>query len=244
MPGGTFWSWKRENLSEQSLLLCGPALDANESAASLDVLRQITLPDAAKFVVATAKFDAQGVAKSVNVQSDYPGEPPYLETLLRWSGTGDLADPRFRDGYDLYCLRRILARQRGFDFAVMLRGGAATFEARWPELQRSVEGRLFLTFDEEGGIDSTAAPVSSFLIDLRDERAGAFLDAGWQLYVTGAVYGLTAYSLGGALSIALDAVQLERSLREPKTGPAADLEESADILADAKDEYLIDNQTA
>ena len=235
------------------MLLCGPALDTNESAASLDMLRQVTLSNAAKFVVTTAKFDAQDIAKSVNVQSDYPREPAYLQTILNWSEIGDLADPRFRDGYDLYCLQRILARQKRFDYAVMLRGSApATFEARWPELQRAVEGRLFLTLDEEPAIDSTAARLPTFLIDLReavndfaanswgdlrDERVGAFLDAAWQLYLTGAVYGLTAYSLDRALSIALDSIELEASLREQR--PTTELQESGETL-DGSDEHLID----
>jgi hypothetical protein len=220
------------------MLLCGPALDTNESAASLDMLRQVTLSNAAKFVVTTAKFDAQDIAKSVNVQADYPREPAYLQTILNWSEIGDLADPRFRDGYDLYCLQRILARQKRFDYAVMLRGSApATFEARWPELQRAVEGRLFLTLDEEPAIDSTAVRLPTFLIDLRDERVGAFLDAAWQLYLTGAVYGLTAYSLDRALSIALDSIELEASLREQR--PTTELQESGETL-DGSDEHLID----
>jgi hypothetical protein len=220
------------------MLLCGPALDTNESAASLDMLRQVTLSNAAKFVVTTAKFDAQDIAKSVNVQADNPREPAYLQTILNWSEIGDLADPRFRDGYDLYCLQRILARQKRFDYAVMLRGSApATFEARWPELQRAVEGRLFLTLDEEPAIDSTAARLPTFLIDLRDERVGAFLDAAWQLYLTGAVYGLTAYSLERALSIALDSIELEASLREQR--PTTELQESGETL-DGSDEHLID----
>ena len=229
-------------MPETSILLCGPALDARESAASLELLRQITVPNAAKFVVTTAKFDAQDVAKSVNVQSDYPAEPAYLQTLLNWSEIGDPGDPRFRDGYDLYCLRRILARHKRFDYAVMLRGAAHTVETRWPELQRSLEDRLFLIVGEEPPSNSTAARLPTFVINLRDERVDAFLDAASQLYLTGAVYGLTAYSLDTALSIALDSVQLEASLRAEAEEPAADLEGAA-TSADANDTRLIGEPT-
>lgn len=210
-PGGCFWKWKRETLSEPTILLCGPALDAAESAASLEMLRRVALPGAAKFSVTTGKFDVDGAAKGFNVEADYPADPAYLQTLLRWSETGGLADPRFRDGYDLYCLRRILARHESFDFAVVLRGDAASLEASWPELRKGVGGRLFLTFGDE------ASP--SLLVDLQDVRAAAFLDTAWQLYVTGAVYGIEAYTLDDALGLAQEAVELERSLRKRKVGP-------------------------
>ena len=111
-PGSSFRKRKRETLSEPTILLCGPALDAEESAVSLEVLRQVALPGAAKFLVTTGKFDTEGAAKGFNVEADYPAEPAYLQTLLRWSAAGGLDDPRFRDGYDLYCLGRILARHR------------------------------------------------------------------------------------------------------------------------------------
>ena len=229
-------------MSEPSILLCGPALDADESAVLLDVLRQVTLPNATKFVATTAKFDAQGVAKTVNVESDYPAELAYLHTLRKWSQIFDVADPRFRDGYDLYCLRRILARQRGSDYAMVLRGAVAPLEARWPQLQRAVEGSLFVTFDERSAVGSSAAPTASFLIDLRDERVGAFLDAAMQKYLTGAVYGLTDYSLNRVLSIALASIQLERSVRDRHEQAIVDPQISADTSADAKDEDLVDGE--
>lgn len=229
-------------MSEPRILLCGPALDAEESAASLDMLRQVTFPNAVKFVVTTAKFDAQGVAKCVNVQSDYPAELALLETMLRWSEVGDRGDPRFRDAYDLYCLRRILARhKKGFDYAVVLRGAAANFDERWPELQRSIEGGLFLTFGDASGIDGASAQVRSFLVDLGDDRLGAFLEAAWQLFLTGAIYGLANYSLDTAFRIALDSVELGRSVQHADARPAADSEGGC-TLADANDENLVDNQ--
>lgn len=171
------------------------------------MLRRVELPGAAKFLVTTGKFDAEGVAKGFNVEADYPPEPAYLQTLLRWSETGGFADPRFRDGYDLYCLRRILARSPQFDLAVLLRRDPDGLDEAWPDLCKNVDGQLFLTFGDGGS--------PSLLVDLRDARAPALLDAAWQLYVTGAVYGLDGYSLDRALDIALEAIEPETSHRNP-----------------------------
>lgn len=222
--GGCFWNRKRETLSEPTILLCGPALDAAESAASLEMLRQVALPGAAKFLVTTGKFDTEGAAKGFNVEADYPAEPAYLQTLLRWSEAGGLDDPRFRDGYDLYCLRRILARHGPFDFAVLLRGDAASFEASWPELGKHVDGRLYLTFGDE------ASP--SLLVDIQDVRSAAFLDTAWQLYVTGAVYGIDGYALDGALDLALEAIEPGRSLRK-RTPPAVWSEQPGELAEES-----------
>ena len=211
-------------MSEPSILLCGPALNAEESAASLDLLRQVSLPGAAKYLVTTGKFDAEGAAKAVNVDADYPRETAHLQSLLRWAGIGDLSDPRFRDGYDLYCLRRVLARFKGSDYAVLLRNGAAAFEERWPKLEESVRGRVYLIFGRSSGTRSVN-PGKNLLIDLNDERAAAVLDAAWELYATGAVYGMEDYSFDFALSSALEAVELEETWRKAEiAAPLAEIE--------------------
>ena len=218
-------------------MLCGPALDAEESAASLELLRQVTLPNASKFLVTTGKFDAEGAAKSSNVEADYPPEPAQLQTVLRWAEGAGLTDPRFRDGYDLYCLRRIIARHGGFDHAVILRSGAAGLEARWSELKNSVEGRPFLTF---GGGASGAGP--SLLIDLRDERAVPLLDAACEFYLTGGVYGMDEYSLELALQTATDAIEMERtSVEHGGTGAAAVGRSTA---ADTAEKSLVGGEAA
>lgn len=204
-PGGCFLNRKRETLSESTILLCGPALNAAESAASLEKLRALNLPGGAKFLVTTGKFDTEGVAKGVNVEADYPSEPPFLQTLLTWSDAGGLPDPRFRDGYDLYCLRRVLARFQPFEFAVLLRQDAGNLEERWPELRKSVDGHLFLTFGNQSS--------PSLLVDLKDARATAFLESAWQLYITGAIYGLDDYAFDRALGLALTAVEPQTSSR-------------------------------
>jgi len=212
-------------LSEPSILICGPALNAEESEASLEMLCQVTLPNAVKYLVTTTKFDSEGRAKTVNVEADYPADPALLETLLHWAGTGDLRDPRFRDGYDLYCLRRILARFKGSDYAVLLRNGASAFEDRWPKLEEGIRGRLFQTFGRSSGARGQV-PGKNLLINLQHEGSADFLDAAWALYATGAVYGMNSYSPDLALSTALDAVRLERKLRE--AGRAARSPSSSD----------------
>lgn len=222
-------------MPEPSILLCGPALDAEESAASLDLLRQVTLPNATKYLVTTGKFDSEGAAKTVNVDADYPADPAHLKTLAAWADAGSLGDPRFRDGYDLYCLRRIIARFKGFDYAVLLRSGAAAFQDRWPKLEEGVRGRFFQTFGRPSG-----ATGKNLVIDLRDERSADFLDAAWEFYSAGAVYGMQGYSLDLALSTAVDSVGLERKLRDgarlasaPSATDTAQVTEAAVSTSDA-----------
>jgi hypothetical protein len=192
-------------------MLCGP-LNADGSVRSLEALREVTLPGVAKFLITTGKFETDGAARAVNVEADYPGEPAYLRTLLSWAEVADRADPRFRDGYDLYCVRRILSRHGPFAFAVVLRGGGGSLESRWPELLKSIEGRLFLTFDGDASAASTPGAGSNILFDLRDDRAPAFIEAAMQLFLTGSVYGLSDYTLDRALETALEAVELEQRI--------------------------------
>lgn len=225
-------------MPEPLILLCGPALDAGESAASLDLLRRVALENAAKFLVTTGKFDSEGEAKTVNVEANYPAETAHLQTLLRWADIGDLSDPRFRDGYDLYCLRRILGRFKKFHHAVVLRDGAAR-QDRWPELQERIGGRLFLTFGEDSSDDSAARP--SLIINVKDPRTSSFLDAAWELYRTGAVYGMPQYALDDALSIAVEALELEQVLRQPIEADSA--EPADETLRQDEPECLADGES-
>ena len=219
-------------MPEPSILICGPAAQTEESVASLDLLRQVTLPNAAKYLVTTGKFDSEGAAKTVNVEADYPADTAHLQTLLRWAKIRDLRDQRFRDGYDLYCLRRIVTRFKGSDYAVLLRNGAAAFQNHWPKLQESVRGQLFQTFGRSAGARGQV-PGKNLILDLQDERSADFLETAWELYATGAVYGMTLYSLDLALSTALDALRVERMLRQAAErasfASAAGMQEATDV---------------
>ncbi len=220
-------------MPDPTILLCAPALDADESAAGLDVLRRVKLRGSAKFLVTTGKFDAQGDAKTVNVESDYPPEPALLQTLLRWTESDALSDPRFRDGYDLFCFRRVLSRFKKFEKAVLLRKGADALQKNWPELKTPLKGQLFVTFSDRVPARPRTADNLSLLIDLTDERWAGFLDLALELYLTGAVYGMERYSLHLALSTALKALDIEQELSRPgPEQPSPSLSLPADLQAD------------
>ena len=198
-------------MSDPKILLCGPAIDLQESAARLEMLRQITLPNATKFVVTTGKFDAQKEARAFNVEADYPAEPALLETLAMEAGGSDLRD-RFRDGYDLFCLRRILAVHDGFDLALLLRE-ADRFDDRWPELRCS-RNEPFLTFTQQRPDEDELNLATNLLVDLRDKRATAFLDRVGMIYASGAAYAMTRYSLDAALSLSWSSLRLEELIAQ------------------------------
>jgi hypothetical protein len=190
-------------------LLLASALDALESAAGLELLRNTILPNATKFVVTNGKLDTQKLAKTFNVESGYPAEPVHLQTLAAWA-EASRHDPRYRDGYDLFCLRKILAAQDGFDLAVLLRGPVDL--GTGATLVTRLQGRLFRSLQAEIPTDPGADERTNVLFDLRDQRIRAFLDHARELYVTGAVYGITPYSFERALSTAGQALQIEEEV--------------------------------
>jgi hypothetical protein len=64
-------------------------------------------------------------------------------------------------------------------------------------------------------------------MDLKKPETGLLFDAAWELYRTGAIYGIDDYSMDAALSLALDAVTMELSLRRPsEVDKSAPLQES------------------
>jgi hypothetical protein len=195
-------------LSDPRILLLGPALDEAESAVSLERLRHVMLPNINKFVVTTGKFDTQKSAKTFNAEAgaEYPSETAYLQTLAAWAEVSNPRGPRFRDGYDLFCLRSILARNAPVDHAILLRD-PILIQERWRELRDGVDGKLFLTFDEPSSERDGAA--DNVLFNLADPRATAFLDLLWDLFAGGAVYGMAPYSLDLALSTAAEALHIQ-----------------------------------
>lgn len=197
-------------MPDPRILVCGPALNGAESASRLAMLRGVSLPNATKFLVTTGKFDAQTDARTFNIEAQYPAETAYLQTLARWAEVPDWPDARFRDGYDLFCLQRVLTANPGFDIAVLLRE-ATDFETRWPALVRDLNGQLYLTLET---IDSSAANSGpSLLINMTDQRAKVFLDLASQIYLAGASYAIEPYSLDRALDLAVESLSLESSLK-------------------------------
>lgn len=200
-------------MSDPRILLCAPALDAAESQAGLDMLRDIELPNATKFIVTTGKFDAQKVARTFNVEANYPSEPARLLSFARWACGAIGPEPRFRDGYDLFCLDGILEQNGGFDFAVLVRD-AAGLEQRWLELRASVAGALFLTFGPQSAECTEAADTANVVFNLTHAASRPFRDHVHKLYNEGGFYSLDDYRLDKALQLAVESMRLEEALRE------------------------------
>jgi hypothetical protein len=171
----------------------------------LDALR---VPNAVKYVVVTGKCDTGERARSFNIEAGYPSEPPFLQTLTAWAEMPVLEDPRFHDAYDLFCLRRLLEKVDAFECALLLRTESDWTDA-WPALMAKLRGQPFLTCHDSAGADPAGV-----LFNLAQPGASRFLDAAWQLFSTGAVYGMSPYSLDSALKEAADALLLEQRIAE------------------------------
>jgi hypothetical protein len=197
-------------LSELRVLVCGPAINAAESAERLEMLAGINLPNATKFVITTGKFDAEKAASTFNIEGSYPAEPAHLQTLARYAAAGP-GEQCFRDGYDLFCFRRLVMERKGFALAVLLRN-AGGFDDRWPELRSALNDKLFLTFVPKSVEQVGELGATNLIIDLTDERAGPFLERVGEVYASGASYAITSYSLDAALRLGLEAMELEEVL--------------------------------
>lgn len=192
-------------MSNPRVLLCRTALNCSEAAAGLEVLRAVQLENATKFLVTTGKFDAENVAVKFNVDAGYPADAAYLQTIAAWAEQPHSTEPRFRDGYDLFCLRRLLGKHPDFEFAVVLRDRAG-FDEWWVESQGETGGELFLALAPATAENGEAAPNVVFRLD--DDRTSDFLELAWELYATGAVFGMVDYSFDLALETAAEALRL------------------------------------
>jgi len=171
------------------------------------MLRELNLPGATKFIVTTGKFDAQKLARTFNVEADYPAEPARLQTMAGWLEVPDLTVPCFRDGYDLFCLRRILAKDDAFEFAIILRN-AAGLEEGWSEILAQVSGKPYLCFENGSAVQSGASSGCNVMFNLQEESTPAVLEMAWELYSSGAAYAMSPYNMEKALATALDGVIL------------------------------------
>lgn len=176
------------------------------------MLRLVTLPNATKYFVAHGKFDTQHPIKTCNIEADYPAALPYLRTLARWAAHSNPSDERFRDGYDLFCLRNILAKNEGFDYAILLRG-VDGFQEHWLDLRTAIQEQTFLTFAAAVVETSDTMTERNVIFDLGDRRAVGLLEQVCELYLTGAAYALSPYCLSDALATALHSLILEDEIR-------------------------------
>lgn len=188
-------------MPDPRVLICGPAINAAETAEGLEILSGISLDGATKVVVTSGKFDAEGAARTFNAESGYPAYPAQLESLSRWAGVEEWPDRRFRDGYDLINLARILRNEGEFDLAVLLRDGDG-FDDRWPTLVSELETDPFLTFAAEDGARE------SLLLNLRVPTTRSILDLACDFYLSGRSFALSPYSLKAVLDIATEAESL------------------------------------
>jgi hypothetical protein len=188
-------------LPDPALLICGPAFDGQETARSLTNLNRVNLPNATRLVITHGKFDTGGAARTLNVDSGYPAEPPQLQTLAAFAGRSFRTDPRFRDGYDLYCIRRVLEQNAGFDLLLLLRDPAGV-ERCWPQLLATAsENPIAIDGEHDGNL----------LLNLHNPRCGPLLELAWTSFRSGAACALQPYSLGSMMQSAADALNLVAS---------------------------------
>ena len=188
-------------MSDSALLILGPAFDADESARSLANLARIDLPAGTKFVVTRGKVPTDGTVKTFNIDNGYPAEIAELRTLATFAGRGFRDDPCFRDGYDLFCIRRLLERHGEFDRLLLMRDPDAR-AAHWPGMQARAADRLF----------ATDADDRNLLLNLAEPSCRAMIDMAWALYHSVAAHALHPYGLGTALTAASEAVELVASI--------------------------------
>jgi hypothetical protein len=198
-------------LPDPSVLIVATALNMSEAERSLEVLKSIDLPNAVKCVAGPGKVDTRKQAKAFNIESGYPSEPAHLHTLGAWAGTESLTDECFRDGYDLFCLRRLLHDDDAFDFALLV-CAPVHLHTDWSCLQAAVSDKLFLKFGAEiSGESAGGRPNIAF--NLRNDRSADFLDASWELFKTGAAYAIAPYSFEAILCTAQNALGIVNEVR-------------------------------
>jgi hypothetical protein len=187
-------------LPEPHIVIVAPASRVDNSEASLAMLREINLPGVLKYVVTYGKLDTAEAAKTINVETGYPPEPPLLETLSAWALPASSTDDRLSDGFDLHCLLRILDKLKvEVSYAVILRESTG-FEQGWPALKTAVDGRQFVSFAQ--GLPQSGESARNVVFDLTDLRNRVLLDFTWELYLSGMSYALSSYSLDRALATA------------------------------------------
>lgn len=185
-------------MPDPSLLILGPAFDAGESARSVENLSRVDLPHTSSFVVTRGKFDAGTVLRTFNIDAGYPAEIAQLQSLATSAGRRFRDDLRFRDGYDLFCIRRLLIRHGGSDLLLLLRDPAGLDQV-WPDLSERAARNLFAVDHETG---------RNLVLNLAEPRCRAFLEQAWTLYRTGAVFAIPSYDVATALATARDALDL------------------------------------
>jgi hypothetical protein len=185
-------------LSERVLLI-GTAMSGAESAEALARLARTSIPDSRKIVITTGKFDSGDIAARFNVEAGYPAAIAQLQTMASWAGADCRENRPFRDGYDLFCLRSVLAKYRDADYAILLRSGE--IDGDWLKARSRLESSLHAVFPEHAdGSCNVAFGLGA--------ASDTFLDLAWDLYQSGAVFALEPYTLSAALTTAAEALAM------------------------------------
>lgn len=178
------------------ILLLGPAPSRMLPAEAIEMLRPAELPRVTKCVLTEAKFDTGKAAKTFNIGAKYEREPVELQTLAHWSGLKGGSAEQLDDGLELFALRAVIERDGPFGWLILQRR-AADLTPRWPALVKKLGDRLYLDLDDR-----------NVLINLRAADGPTFIEAWWDLHLTGAVYGFEDYREGTAMAAAAQAVAL------------------------------------
>lgn len=197
-------------MPEPRILICSVSTHDADPLPSLELLRNVTLPNASKFLVVTGKFETKEV-KKFNVEADYPPEPAQLKTLAAWAEVNHATDPRWRDGFDLFCLRRILKKNGPFSYAILLRT-ACGFEGGWTELAQKLSDKPFLVFGRNEDEHSGSTSECNVLFHLEGKHSGELIEEAWQVYASGTVYAFENCSFDIALDTAAESLRIQQGL--------------------------------
>ncbi|MBA3576605.1 MAG: hypothetical protein H0W39_03170 [Sphingomonas sp.] len=184
------------------VLLLGPAPSRMPPTQALEMLRPAELPKLTKLprltkcVLTNTKFATGKAAKTFNIEANYEPEPVQLQTLAGWSGLKERSAEQLADGLVLFALRAVIDRDGPFGYVILQRQ-AADLSQRWPALEEEIGEHLYTDLGD-----------GNTLLNLRGPGGSAFVDALWELHLTGAVYCFDDYSLAATLAVAAQAVEL------------------------------------
>lgn len=178
------------------ILLLGPSPDRMPSPEALEMLRPAELPKLTKCVLTNAKFETAKAARTFNIEANYEAEPEQLRTLAAWSGLKEDSSEQLADGLELFALRAVIERDGPFGTVILQRNPTDLTE-RWPAIAEELGEHLYLDLGN-----------GNVLLNLRSPSGSAVVDALWELYLSGAVYGFIDYSFGVAVAAAAQTVEL------------------------------------
>ncbi|QIK78070.1 hypothetical protein G7077_03230 [Sphingomonas piscis] len=175
------------------VLLIGPSPSRVPPSQALEMLRLAELPKLTKCVLTDSKIEPQSVAKTFNIEAGYAADAAQQATFANWSGLQPKPTEQLLDGQEIFAVRTVVERDGPFGYVILQRQ-AADLTQLWPKLEQEIGDSLYLDLGD-----------GNFVLNLRATGGLTLLDDLWELYRTGAVYGLVSYSFGLALDVAVQA---------------------------------------